>query len=91
MFGRGAEQGRYKSFPIQPGPSLLKVCRYVERNRLTADLVELVEQWRWSSLWTREHGTDEQKSLLHDWPTPRPADWLDRVNAVTKGIGRGRR
>ncbi len=46
-------QGRYKSFPIQPGPSLLKVCRYVQRNPLTADLVERAEDWRWSSLWAR--------------------------------------
>ena len=63
--------------------SLLKVCRYVERNPLTAGLVERAEDWRWSSLWVREHGTDEQKALLHDWPTPRPGDWLARVNAVT--------
>lgn len=33
-------QGRYMSFPVQPGPSLLKVCRYVERNPLTTDLVQ---------------------------------------------------
>ena len=33
-------------------------------------------------LWVREHGTDEQKALLYDWPTPLPADWTNRVNAV---------
>ncbi len=81
--GYGLYHGRCKGFPVQPGPSLLKVCRYVERNPLRADLVERAEDWRWSSLWTREHAADEQKSLLHDSPTPRPADWLDRVNAVT--------
>ena len=76
-------QGRYKSFPVQPGASLLKVCRYVERNPLTAGLVERAQDWRSSSLWVREHGTDEQKALLHEWPTPRPAAWASRVNAVT--------
>jgi putative transposase len=75
-------QGRYKSFPVQPGASLLKVCRYVERNALTAGLVERAEDWRWSSLWVREHGTDEQRTLLHASPTPLPADWAKRVNAV---------
>ena len=25
-------RGRYKSFPVQPGAAMLKVCRYVERN-----------------------------------------------------------
>ncbi len=76
-------QGRYKSFPVQPGASLLKVCRHVERNPLTAGLVERAEDWRWGSLWAAQHGTDEQKALLCRWPTPRPADWVKRVNGVT--------
>ena len=75
-------QGRYKSFPVQPGASLLKVCRYVEGNPLTAGLVERAGDWRWGSLWVREHGTPEQKALLCDWPTPRPAAWASRVNAA---------
>jgi putative transposase len=75
-------QGRYKSFPVQPGPSLLKVCRYVERNPLTAGLVERAEDWRWGSLWVREHGTAQQKQMLCQWPVSRPSDWTDRVNAV---------
>jgi len=75
-------QGRYKSFPVQPGASLLKVCRYVERNALTAGQVERAEDWRWSSLWVRERGAVEQKGVLSDWPTPRPGDWIKRVNSV---------
>jgi putative transposase len=75
-------QGRYKSFPVQPGESLLKVCRYVERNALTAGEVERAEDWRWSSLWVREQGTPEQKAVLSSWPTGRPRDWTNRVNAA---------
>jgi putative transposase len=75
-------QGRYKSFPVQTDRSLLKACRYVERNPLTAGLVERAEDWRWSSLWVREHGTPQQKAVLCNWPVERPADWTDRVNAV---------
>jgi putative transposase len=73
-------QGRFKSFPVQTDGHLLTVCRYVERNALSAGLVEHAESWRWSSLWVRLNGSDEQKSLLSDWPTPRPANWLERVN-----------
>ncbi|MDB5357876.1 MAG: hypothetical protein JWN24_4329 [Phycisphaerales bacterium] len=75
-------QGRFKSFPVQADEHLLAVCRYVERNALSAGLVKRAEQWRWGSLWARLHGTDEQKALLSPWPVPRPGDWIDRVNAV---------
>ena len=60
----------------------MKVCRYVERNPLTAGLVERAEDWRWSSLWVREHGADQQKALLSEWPTAGPSDWVSRVNSV---------
>lgn len=73
-------QGRFKSFPVQSGPSLLAVCRYVERNALTAGLVKNAEDWRWSSLWLREHGTPEQKAILDAWPTDRPDNWVEIVN-----------
>lgn len=33
-------QGRYKSFIVQSGEHLLRVCRYVERNAARASLVE---------------------------------------------------
>jgi putative transposase len=73
-------QGRFKSFPVQSDEHLLTVCRYVERNALSAGLVEKAQDWRWSSLWTRLHGSDEEKALLSDWPVARPADWLNWVN-----------
>lgn len=74
-------QGRYKSFPIQPGGHLLQACRYVERNRLRAGLVQQAQDWPYCSL---------AKRLLEPppawllppaaWPVPLPANWLDRVN-----------
>ena len=75
-------QGRFKSFPVQTDGHLLALCRYVERNALTAGLVNRAQDWRWSSLWTRLYGSAEQKALLSPWPVPRPADWLARVNAA---------
>jgi putative transposase len=73
-------QGRFKSLPVQADEHLLTVCRYVERNALTAGLVKRAEQWRWSSLWVRMHGEPEQKALLTDWPVEMPADWIKWVN-----------
>ena len=69
-----------------PSPSrrtiiFITVLRNVERNPLRAGLVERVEDWRWSSLAHRQgDAADRLKPLLHSWPTPEPADWLERVN-----------
>lgn len=38
------------------------------------------EDWRWSSLWVREHGAKELKALLSDWPVSRARGWIARVN-----------
>jgi len=92
-------QGRFKSFPMQSDEHLLVVCRYVERNPLTAGLVTRAQDWHWSSLWVRKNGTDEQKAVLSPWPVERPADWVNRVNAAITdkelarlrvSVGRGR-
>ena len=72
--------GRFKAFPVQGGASFLKACRYVERNPLTAKAVAAAQEYPWGSLWVRDNGTAEQKAILSPWPTPRPADWLTRVN-----------
>jgi len=79
--GTGAlYQGRFKSFPVQEDEHLLKVCRYVERNALRANLVSRAEAWRWSSLWQwRNERVDVPLSL---WPTPRGSGWIDYVNQV---------
>jgi putative transposase len=73
-------QGRFKSFLIERDGHLRTVCRYVERNALTAGLVERAEEWRWSSLYVREHGSPELRAILADWPIPRPRDWVRQVN-----------
>ena len=73
-------QGRFKSFPVQQDDHLLTVLRYVERNALRADLVQRAEQWRWSSLWRRIHGSEKSKGILHPWPVSMPEDWVERVN-----------
>jgi putative transposase len=73
-------QGRFKSFPVQQDEHFLDVCRYVERNALTAGLVRLAQQWRWSSLWAREHGSDALKQILSPWPVDHPRSWIEHVN-----------
>ncbi len=73
-------QGRFKSFPVEPGNHLVTVCRYVERNPLKANLVDRAQDWQWSSLWRHQHGTDEEKTLLSPWSQDRPSDWLTLVN-----------
>ena len=63
-------QGRFKTFPIAEDEHLLTVLRYVERNPLRACLCERAEDWAFSSLWRRKHGTPEQQKLLTEWPFP---------------------
>jgi putative transposase len=74
-------QGRFKSFPVQSDDHLLSLLRYVERNPLSAGLVEKAQLWQWGSLWSRVHGEDAIKALLSPWPVQRPANWTARVNA----------
>src|SRR5512135_1081483 len=57
--GRGhLYQGRFKSFPIQEDEHFWTVCRYVERNALTAKVVDRAEDWRWCSLSARRRGDE---------------------------------
>ncbi len=48
-------QGRYRSFPIEPGGHLLTVLRYVERNPVRAGMVARAQDWLYSS--AREMGS----------------------------------
>ena len=73
-------QGRFKSFVIQRDEHLATVCRYVERNPLTANLVRRAEEWRHGSLFARDRGDPKLQSILSEWPVDRPADWVARVN-----------
>ena len=73
-------QGRFKSFPVQQDEHLLTLCRYVERNALSAGLDKRAQDWRYGSLWVREHGDEKQRAILCDWPVDRPRDWVRLVN-----------
>jgi len=73
-------QGRFKSFPVETDDYFYQVVRYVERNALRANLVARAEDWQWSSLWRREHGSPEQRRWLGEWPLSRPRRWLELVN-----------
>jgi putative transposase len=77
-------QDRFKSFPVEGDEEhFFTVCRYVERNPLTAGMVCRAEDWRWSSLWRRSQGGREAMGLLSHWPI-KPTnlqEWLIQVNA----------
>jgi len=73
-------QGRYKSFPVESDEHFYQVVRYVERNPLRAGLVDRADDWRWGSLWRREHGTANDRRWLSKWPLPRPRHWARLVN-----------
>ena len=54
--GTGAVyQARYRAFPVQTDGHFLRVCRYVERNPVRANLVSRAEHWRWSTSWRGFH------------------------------------
>jgi putative transposase len=73
-------QGRFKSFAVQRDEHVRTVCRYVERNALTAGLVRRAEEWRWGSLWKGLGDEEKVRELLSPWPVERPGDWVERVN-----------
>lgn len=90
-------QGRFKSFPVQGDEHFLTVCRYVERNPLTANLVEKAQDWRWNSLWHRS--AKKSQIAMTEWPVPMPRRWAKLVNtaqteteveALQRAIKRGR-
>ena len=73
-------QGRYKSFLCQNDFHFLALSRYVERNAKRAKLVKEAENWRWSSVWRRTYGTDNQKKVLSSWPIDMPKNYLKYLN-----------
>jgi len=89
-------QGRFKSFPVEDDAHFHVVCRYVERNALTANLVQRAEAYRWGSLWNWLNG--DSSIQLAAWPVRRLPKWVDRVNealtekertALTRSVTRG--
>jgi len=73
-------QGRYKSFPIQTNEYLLQLFRYVERNAKRAKLVKKAENWKWSSLYVRERGNNDQKKILSKLLIDMPRNYVSLVN-----------
>jgi putative transposase len=71
-------QGRFKSFPVQNDDHFHVVCRYAERNALTAKLVKQAEAYRWGSLYNWLGG--ESVIELSRWPIGRLPRWVARVN-----------
>jgi putative transposase len=73
-------QGRFRSFPVQDDDHLLTVLRYAERNPVRAGLAAKAQDWPWSS------AADHVRAPAHDpGPVPRPAGWLEYVNAPQTG------
>src|SRR3989344_5362402 len=58
----------------------LAATRYIERNALRAGIVKNAQDWKWSSLWRREFGTNKQKGLLSPWPVEMPNDYIEWIN-----------
>jgi putative transposase len=77
-------QDRYKSFPTESNDYCQTLIRYVEQNPLRAKLVDKAEDWRWSSLWRREQGSEKEKKLLAPLPIDLPGNYLQSVNQVLK-------
>jgi putative transposase len=83
-------QGRFKAFPVESGSHLFTVCRYVERNALSAGVVKRAEQWRWGSLWLRHHAARDDhtralRRMLSAGPAGRWPDlkqWTESVNTA---------
>ena len=74
---------RFKSFPVQDDAHFHVVCRYVERNALTAKLVKKAQDYRWGSLYNWLGG--DSPIELATWPVRRLPNWTHRVNqAITK-------
>jgi putative transposase len=91
-------QGRFKSFPVETDEHFYTLLRYVERNALRANLTRRAENWRWSSLWHRQHPGGKVGAILDAWPVPEPDNWTDLVNvaqttaeleAVRRSVSRG--
>jgi len=71
-------QGRFKAIPVQTETYLHRVCRYVERNPVRAQLVDRAETWPWSSL--SGPGKNRELISLAGWPILRPVNWIEIVN-----------
>jgi REP element-mobilizing transposase RayT len=72
-------QGRYHAKLVEFGADLVRVCRYVERNALQAQLVKRAQDWPWCSLYDRCTGTT--RVPLRSARFLASQAWIDYVNA----------
>ena len=75
-------QGRFKSFPIQSDGHLLTVMSYVERNPVRANIIELAEDWQWSSAYARRLPIDERRLLTISDDPALSRNWRSWANKV---------
>ncbi len=95
--GQGAlYKGRYQAIAIDTGDSLVRVCRYVERNALAAGLVKRAEDWPWGSLFERIRA--QPRLALSSAPFLLSSAWVTHVNlpatpadlVIDQEVGRAR-
>jgi len=48
--------------------------------RWHATKCNIAQDWRWSSIWRRENGSEEQQKILSEWPVDIPKEYLKLVN-----------
>lgn len=71
-------QGRFKSEPLKEAANIIRACRYVERNALTAGLVTRAQDWPWCSLSDRLHPSPRLPLLSA--PFLETNAWIGYVN-----------
>lgn len=77
--GQGAVyQSRFRAMGILDLLHFLRVCRYIERNPVEANLVQRAEDWQWSS--AAQRAGAETDLPMDDGPMPLPPDWIAIVN-----------
>jgi putative transposase len=72
-------QGRFWMSVPDSSTELIRICRYVERNALRAELVRRAQDWPWGSLAERLRG-DEQRLPLAPIGFLCSPTWVDYVN-----------
>ena len=73
-------QSRFHSVPIGSTAELVRTCRYVERNALTAGLVRRAQDWPWCSL--AERLRPEPRVPVVSTVFLTSSAWIDYVNAA---------
>ena len=72
-------QSRFRAIGVSDSLHFLRVCRYIERNPVEAQLVPRAEDWQWSS--ARQRSCVDVSFPMDEGPMPLPRDWLAIVNA----------